>query len=282
MAIVTCAELPELDDDGPALQEALQEVGVRGVPAVWDDEAVPWHQFDAAVLRSTWDYAVRRAEFLEWARSVSARTRLFNSFDVVEWNTDKVYLRQLADAGVPVVPTCWWDGCSELPEWPQMVVKPCISAGCRDTGRFGESERDQARHLAGTIHAGGRQVMIQPYLEGVEERGETALVFFCGQVSHAIRKGPLLTSGAVLEKSLFRLESIQARRPTPPELEVARQALDAMPFDPADLLYARVDMVPGFDGAPRVIELELTEPSLFLGYAEGAARRFAACLSRLL
>ena len=50
------------------------------------------------ILRATWDYIDRLDEFLTW----TARVRnLLNAPSVVAWNTDKRYLADLADAGVP-------------------------------------------------------------------------------------------------------------------------------------------------------------------------------------
>ena len=45
-------------------------------------------------------------------------------------------------------------------------------------------------------------------------------------------------------------------------------------------LYARVDLLPGPDGAPQIVEVELTEPSLYLAYADNAAERFAAAIAQ--
>jgi hypothetical protein len=49
----------------------------------------------------------------------------------------------------------------------------------------------------------------------------------------------------------------------------------------ADLLYARVDVIPTPYG-PVVLELELIEPSLHFRYDQDAAARFAASVSRRL
>ena len=124
-----------------------------------------------------------------------------------------------------------------------------------------------------------RSVLLQPYLDRVDEYGETALIFFDGVFSHAIRKGPLLRRGEDPTRALFAAEHITPRTPSADELRVARQTLAAMPFAPP-LLYARVDLIHAADGTPRVLELELTEPSLFFAHAPGSAQRFAHAILR--
>ncbi len=285
-ALATCAALPDLDNDDRLLTDPLAAHGIVATPVVWDDPAVDWHQFDAVVLRSTWDYCPRRDDFLTWARSVP---RLINPADIVAWNTDKRYLSDLARSGVPVVPTIWvepdatWAFPAEsTATW---VIKPTVSAGSKDAGRYDGSD-PQHRRLAADhvrrLQAAGRQTMIQPYVSSVDEYGETALIYLDGEFSHAIRKGPMLTGPDRLDDELFVPETITARRPTDAERACADQALAAVPGGAQRLLYARVDLLRDDDGNPVVIELELTEPSLFFATAPGAAQRFAAALAARL
>ncbi len=282
IAIATCADLPHLDDDGPALQAALEATGVHSTPAVWDDATVDWAAFDLVVLRSTWDYPSRHEEFLEWVDRVGQLSPVLNAPEVVRWNTDKRYLRDLAAAGVPVVET-WWPAAPEaLPALDDYVVKPAVSAGCRDTRRFTRDEREAATQMVASLQATGRTVMVQPYLEAIDGYGETALLYIGGRYSHAIRKGAMLEPGRPLEQELFRHEDITGRVATDAEREVAEQALDAAPNGRASLLYARVDLVPGPEGGPVVLELELTEPSLFLGFDAEAPGRLAEAIARRL
>ena len=273
VALATCAELPDLYADDALLLPALEAAGVDAAPAVWDDPAVDWASFDLVVVRSTWDYVPRRAEYLRWARSVP---RLANPAEVLAWSTDKSYLRELEAAGVPVVPTSWLDpGDPYSPPDGEHVVKPAVSANAADTARYAPGE-DSRAHVAGLL-AAGRQVMVQPYLAAVDVHGETAVVHLGGRCSHAARKAPVLVPDLGDPEDV----EITAREPSGRELEVAEAALAALPFE-APLLYTRVDLVPGPDGDPVVIEVELAEPSLFLGTSPGAAERFAdAVVERL-
>lgn len=279
IAIATAAAVPKLDEDGPALIAALATRGHTAEPAIWTDPDVDWATFDLVLIRSTWDYAPRHAEFIAWVERVDAVTEILNPPAVVRWNTDKRYLATLGSA--PVVPTAFI-----APGEPftapdgEYVVKPTVSAGSRDTGRFIGAD-PAASALAQAIHESGRTVMVQPYQSAVDTAGETALLFFAGQFGHAIRKGPMLALDEGLEQGLFRAEQIEARVPSAEERAVAEQVLTAMPFDPATLPYARVDLVPSATG-PLLLELELTEPSVFLTYANGAADRLADAVASTL
>jgi glutathione synthase/RimK-type ligase-like ATP-grasp enzyme len=269
VALATFTGFPDLWEDDRLLLEPLAALGVDAEPAVWDDAAVDWAAYDLVVVRSTWDYTWRRDDFLDWAASVPA---LLNPVEVLSWNTDKRYLAELAAAGVPVVPTTFVAPHEEyVPPTYEHVVKPTVSAGSRDTRRFavGEDSRGHAEALL----AAGRTVMVQPYQAAVDEVGETAVISFAGVHSHAARKGPVL----VPELADPHDVSITSARATPEQLAVAAAALERVPW-PEPLLYARVDVVPGPDGAPVVMELEVTEPSLFLGTAPGAAERLAAAI----
>jgi hypothetical protein len=286
VALVTCAAFPDLWKDDHPLRDALRERGA-GVEAVrWDDPEADWSSYDLTVIRSPWDYTDRPEAFVAWARSVP---RLANPADIVAWNTDKRYLGELAAAGIPIIPTEFvGPGESWTPpaggEW---VVKPTVSAGSRDTARYLLPEQAEAaaahvRRLAGA----GRTAMVQPYLSAVDTDGETAVLCTpdaAGELtfSHGIRKGAMLLNRGDVPVDLNE-ERITPRSPSPAQLELAARVLDVVPGGAKRLLYARVDLIPGPDGAPTLIELELTEPSLFLLHAPGAADRLAdAILARL-
>lgn len=279
---MTCGQLPALDDDDRLLTTTLAARDLTVVPAVWDDPAVDWTRFDLTVIRSTWDYPPRRDEFVRWARSVPD---LVNPADVVAWNTDKRYLVELAHAGLPVVPTSWLAP-STSPWRPdaagEWVVKPAVGAGSRDAGRYQLADAAQyglAVAHVGRLWATDRVAMAQPYLPTVEDHGETAMVFLGGRFSHAVRKGPLLTGPDVASDELYKQEDISPRVPSGAELALADRILAAVPGGPGRLLYARVDLVHGLDGAPLLMELELTEPSLYLQHCPGAVDSFAAAIA---
>lgn len=283
VALVTAATAHHLDEDLPPLVAALAARGATVEVPVWDDPAVDWAAVDVAVVRSTWDYHERRDAFCDWADHVASVTTLCNPAPVIRWNTDKRYLRELAAAGIAVVPTTFLVPGDDvrLVDAPEVVVKPAVSAGSRDTVRHSlPAGRADAERHAGALLAAGRVVMVQPYLDRVDDDGETALICVDGEVSHAIRKGPLLRTGEGPTRALFAEEQISARTPRGNEVALAQATLGvcADRFGADALLYARVDVIPGPDGDPVLLELELTEPSLFLDTAGGSADRFATAI----
>jgi hypothetical protein len=275
VALATCAELPDLDPDERLLLAPLAARGMRVDTVVWDDPTVDWDAYDLVVVRSTWDYAPRRAEFVAWAQSVP---RLANPAAVVAWNSDKSYLRDLARAGLPVIETMWLepDSTVTLPTSGVHVVKPAVGSGSRDTARYDLGSPEQRARAAGqatNLLAAGRTVMVQPYLAAVDTVGETALIYFDGVFSHAVRKGPMLNEDTAPVDGLYKDEKIDARDPSDAELAVGARVLTELPI--SHPLYARVDLIPDAAGRPTLLELELIEPSVFLEYAPGAADRFA-------
>lgn len=277
VALATCAEVAEGDEDSPALVEALAARGIEALPAVWDDRGVDWSSFDLVVVRSTWDYAERRDAFLAWAGSL---TRVLNPYPVLRWNTDKHYLHELERAGVPVVMTRFLEPGTpfERPEG-RFVVKPAVSAGSRHSASYEPTQTDDARAHVARLHAMGRTVMVQPYVNRIDAGGETVLVYLGGAYSHTVRKAPLLRPGQPPGEALYLEETIEPAEPTSAERSLANRALQASPSN--NLLLARIDLVPGHDG-PLVLEVELTEPSLFLGYAPGAPERLGDAIAAAL
>ena len=273
MALATSARHPALHEAERLVLGPLAGAGVDAEPQVWDDAGVDWSSYDLVVVRSTWDYTLRREEFLAWAEAVP---RLANPAPVLRWNTDKRYLAELAAVGLPVVPTVFVaPGEAYEPPAYEHVVKPTVSAGARDTRRFAAGQ-DSSAHAEGLL-AAGRSVMVQPYQAAIDDAGETAVLSFLGRHSHAARKAPVLAPDLADPDEV----AITPAQATAAELEVAQAVLAAVPWS-APLLYARVDLVPGPAGSPVLMELELTEPSLFLADAPVAAERFAAAIAELL
>jgi hypothetical protein len=284
VAVVTCAAARDLDDDLPPLLAALEGAGIAHALLDWDDPAADWGAHDLLVVRSVWDYVHRRREFLAWADAAGAAAPLANPAPVLAWSSDKRYLADLAAAGVPVAPTAF-AAPGEAMAWPsrgEVVVKPAVSAGSIDTERYPAPRRAEAEDHVARLHADGRVAMAQPYLARVDAAGETAMVFLDGRFSHAVRKGPMLRDEREVVGGLFLKEEIGPAAPTAAEVAVARAAMASVPGGGEHLLYARVDLIPGDDGAPVVIELELLEPSLFLAHVPGTAERLVAAIARRL
>lgn len=279
VALATCAEFSQYDEDAPALLAALGARSLAVETVDWDDPSADWAAYDLVVISSTWDYVPRRDEFIAWAQRVP---HLLNPPEIVRWNTYKGYLKDLASAGVPVVPTAFLapDDPVDLPVAGEYVVKPAVGAGARDTSRYTTTDDAAAAtsHIL-RLQQRGATVMVQPYLAGIDIQGETALLYLGGEYSHCVRKGALLETGAGDPGDVYRAPTIAAAVAEHAELKVAEQALDAVPGGAAQLLYARVDLLPGPSGSPVLLELELTEPSLYLTLSPDAPARYAAAIA---
>lgn len=288
VALVSSGQYAHLDEDLPPILAALGARGVSAVVADWHDGALGWADVDLAVIRSTWDYTWQVDRFLAWVDRVSGLTRLLNPAPIVRWNTDKRYLLDLAAAGVPTVPTRIVAPSDDPAVFDdlagrQIVVKPVVSAGARDTERYGPDRRADAHEHVERLQGEGRAVLVQPYLDEIDGQGETGMVFLGDTFSHAFRKGPILVPGNGLVDGLYREEDIAPRTASQAELDVASAALDAVAAalpgtSRRDLLYARVDVAP-HQGGPVVLELELVEPSFFCETDAGAADRAAGAIA---
>ena len=301
IALATCAALPDLDPDDAPLVGALQARGLEVESPVWNAGDVDWSSYDAVVVRSTWDYTEHPRDFRWWAQRVSQSSTLINSAQALTWNIDKTYQRAMEAAGLPIVPTIWMDPArnfnaraihTRFPAFGDFVIKPTVSAGSRDTGRY-DAGQTPSRALAIThvknLLNEGRHVMVQRYLKQVDTVGETALVYFDGKLSHAVRKAPLLEGPyreGTMDGVLYKEEVMTSRDASEAELALGQRVVDALPQllpgveEP--LAYTRVDLIPDDQGNPVVLELELIEPSFFFAQAPEAVDRFADAIVRRL
>ncbi len=270
---------PDPDFDLEPTVDALRAAGLEVESPFWDDAAVEWECFDLVLVRSTWNYAARRDEFVAWVDHVADVSRVLNPADVIRTNTDKVYLERFIDAGLPVIPTqvlrpgqdIDWSA-PELAAASRVVVKPTIGAGA--IGASLNESRQAAEAAVADQHARGATVLVQPYVAAVDTHGEVAIIVIDGQISHAIKKVPALTVGGHGDP-LEATPIVAGHREA-----VARVAALVPEWD--DLLYARVDVVPDEAGDWALMELELTEPALFFTHDAQATDRFvAAVLKRL-
>jgi glutathione synthase/RimK-type ligase-like ATP-grasp enzyme len=272
IALATSSHWPQLAPEESSLIPALTAKGVDAQPAVWSDPSIDWSQFDRVVIRSCWDYHLRLDEFLRWIETVPS---LRNPATVVRWNSHKSYLLELERKGVRIPATLLIrKGAAEDSRAPmiqgRVIVKPAVSASAYEThlfDSFGQALDDIQRL------ARDHDVVIQEFVPEVIGDGEWSLIYFDRQFSHAVKKAP--------KAGDFRVQqelggSALAAVASELLLRTAQQALDAVE---GQLLYARVDLVDAAKG-PLLMELELIEPSLFLGTDPEATGRFAAAIAR--
>jgi len=272
VVIATCANVVGKEQDDLQVIEALRKRGIEAIHAIWDDSNVDWPSFRLIVIRSTWDYIERRGAFLAWAEQLP---RVLNPVPVLRWNTDKRYLSHLANAGLPVVPTRFLEpGEAFEPPPPPFVIKPAVSCAAKDTARYEPGDTAALDHVQ-RLQSQNRTVLVQPYLSQIEAAGEVAVIFIGGAYSHSIRRGALLKAGANPDLASSLPLNVQPHEATPQERALAEQVMGHLPVKSSELLYGRVDLVPGASGEPIILEVELTEPALFLEYSPGGADRLA-------
>jgi glutathione synthase/RimK-type ligase-like ATP-grasp enzyme len=272
--------MPKPDPEIHLLVAALEERSLDVAIRPWDD-STPWAAVPLVVVRSPWDYSNAYEEFLSWARRVATVTRLINPLEVLEWNSHKSYLLDLASAGVStVVTTLVRRGASDLEQaralsaYPgEIVIKPAVSVGAIGALRAASDSPNATAHLASLASAG--DALVQPLAAAVLDGGESSLIYFGGQFSHAIRKLPAAGDYRVQEHLGGR---VIPHEPTDNEFAVAAATLAAAP---APTAYARVDLVQ-VCGSAAVMELEAIEPQLFLDHHPDAAARFATRIVSLL
>ena len=287
IALISARVARAHDADLTLLEAALGALGLEVAIVNWDDANTDWSRFALAIVRSTWDYSARLSEFLNWLDRAALATRILNSPDVIRWNLDKHYLGEVQGAGVLTVPTAYaepgdeagkvLDSFLQVHEAAELIIKPAVGSGARDAQRYPRTAVTEMRAHLSRLFAGMGSALLQPYLERVDEQGETALIYINGEFTHAIGKSALLVRGHSPTRSLFAPEQIVARTPAADELELGARVLGRLPFK--NLLYARLDLLRDAHGAPCLLELELAEPSLYLGYSVNAAARLARAVA---
>ncbi|MFO0748767.1 MAG: hypothetical protein U1F43_24350 [Myxococcota bacterium] len=284
IALASCDPMPFVVDDEVALVEALLARGVEVVRPAWDAD-FDWSGCAAVLIRTTWDYHTRAAEFVAWCERAAAVTRLFHGPAIVRWNIDKRYLAALEEGGVRLAPTLWLMPGDPLPERlpaafaGRAFMKPVVGANAFATLRLEAGADDAERRAA--IEAFRREhptlgFMLQPYLASVEVHGELSAIVIGGRVAHAIRKVPAAGDYRVQEDWGARDEAYAM-----PDEEVAlaeRAVARASALVGEPLLYARVDFLRDADGQLVLNELEAIEPALFLRHGPATAGRLADAL----
>lgn len=279
VALVTCPEYPTLHPEDTLLIRALKELGMEAQAWDWHRGTPTWNPA-GYMLRTCWDYHQHPVEFLQWLQSLRP-VPLWNPYELVHWNSHKSYLLELAGRGVPIIPTrllvqgtAWSEALEEelrelWGEETEWLFKPAIGAGARHTRRFTQQAVDRNWLHHQLLQ---KDMLAQPYDRSIEGYGERSLIYVDGQYSHAVQRPETLREGQGEDRIMQRVQ------PTVEELAVSQQALDCLPHPEQGWLYARVDLVDG----PRLMELEVIEPRLFLLEHPPAAEALAQALARRL
>ncbi|MCI4322519.1 MAG: hypothetical protein L3K03_00595 [Thermoplasmata archaeon] len=271
IGLATMSALADLHPDDLPLVPAFRDIGIEARPVIWNGPPGSWDGLDVCLIRSTWDYFQHLPEFLGWLRQLAAAgTRVWNPIPLVEWNSDKSYLKDLERQGIPIVPTVLPGPGESLEQildregWDRAVFKPSVSGGSWRTHAVERRSLPTMETIFRELRD-ERTVLVQPYMAQVETTGERSLIFLGGEFSHAVlRAASLAPEVPIAEGAPFA--------PSDAEQAFGRRVLSLLESPP---LYARVDYVADAEGVPRLMELELIEPRLFFPSHPASANRLA-------
>lgn len=249
------------NDEDTQLLDFLKQKNVDIEKVIWDDANVVWDKYQLVILKSPWDYHDNITEFLTWLDMLDDKhIPLLNSTKTIRWNANKRYLKEIEEKGLPVIPTeiqlrntNFDAGIFDTWKTDKVVVKPCISAGAKDTIVVERTKVDEL-YLNGLFKSD--DFLIQPFEPAIKE-GEWSFIFFGGMFSHVVLKVP--------KENDFRVQHQHGGSIQEPDVsdELINQAKQYLNVFAADTLYARVDGILK-ENKFYLMELELIEPYLFI------------------
>lgn len=254
----------------------------------WDVQMVPWradadwNAFDLVYICSPWDYPDDVEAFLRVLEDIErSDARLVNSLDLVRWNLQKTYLRDLESGGAAIVPSLWYSRFAEFSldaalaahDCDSLVAKPVVGANAVDTFVIQRSVGTKVMDALASAFE-DRAFFVQPFVESVRSEGEYSVFFLGGRYSHAILKIPESGDFRTQEEHGAEILAIE------PPKGLERTARNIVAMVEPQPVYVRADFVRGSDGSFLLMELELIEPSLYLRTHEGTAEQLATALTR--
>lgn len=282
IALLTCERLPELTESDRLLIPELAKHQIEAQAVIWNDKTIDWTKFDCLIFRNTWDYYQNEKEFNLWLSQLEkAKIKTLNALEIVQRNKHKFYLRDLQQQGIAILPTIFIDPTSTLnlgellpKEWKKAVIKPAFSAGSYLTEVFEVSEITTINQKYRTL-AAEKALLLQEFWPQIQTEGETSLVFFNKQFSHAVNKKPATGDFRIQVQFGGKYTSVV------PEKSVIEQAQKIVDTFPEKLLYARVDGIIT-NGKLYLMEVECIEPDLYFSYNHGAREKFVSAILELI
>lgn len=282
IALLACQKFPDLTKADQLLIPELAKFGIQAKAIIWDDPSVEWTSFDYLIFRNTWDYYEKESAFNLWLDKLeNLGVKTLNALDTIRANKHKFYLRTLEKQGIKILPTIFIEKTNHLDlaqmfpkSWKKAVIKPAFSAGSYLTEVF-EADNLAATNKKYQPIAAVKDLLLQQFMPEIQSLGETSLVFFNKQFSHAINKKPV--------EGDFRIQvqfggKYTAILPNSALINQAQRIVDTFP-DP--LLYARVDGIV-IGNELHLMEIECIEPDLYFNYSEGSKQRFVQAILELI
>ena len=265
------------------LKSAFEAQGLKVDITYWDNPSYEWQETKSVLFRTVWDYFERFDEFWEWLEQVKTKTRLINSYELIKWNIDKHYLRDLKNNGIQVVPTYFADRgnnislqeIANLNDWKHIVIKPAISASAFNTYKITNDEIEQKEQLFHELLQ-THDMLVQPFFPTISELGEASLMVFGGKFTHAILKKA--------KAGDFRVQddfggTVHDYNPTQEEIKFAEKVFQSCTSLP---IYGRVDIVWDSNKHIYLSELEIIEPELWIRNRPESANKIAEAVNKIL
>lgn len=265
------------------LKSAFEAQGLKVDITYWDNPSYEWQQTKSVLFRTVWDYFERFDEFWDWLEQVKTKTRLINSYELIKWNIDKHYLRDLKNNGIQVVPTYFADRgnnislqeIANLNDWKHIVIKPAISASAFNTYKITNDEIEQKEQLFHELLQ-THDMLVQPFFPTISELGEASLMVFGGKFTHAILKKA--------KAGDFRVQddfggTVHDYNPTQEEIKFAEKVFQSCTSLP---IYGRVDIVWDSNKHIYLSELEIIEPELWIRNRPESANKIAEAVNKIL
>ena len=265
------------------LKSAFEAQGLKVDITYWDNPSYEWQQTKSVLFRTVWDYFERFDEFWDWLEQVKTKTRLINSYELIKWNIDKHYLRDLKNNDIKVVPTYFADRgnnislqeIANLNDWKHIVIKPAISASAFNTYKITNDEIEQKEQLFHELLQ-THDMLVQPFFPTISELGEASLMVFGGKFTHAILKKA--------KAGDFRVQddfggTVHDYNPTQEEIKFAEKVFQSCTSLP---IYGRVDIVWDSNKHIYLSELEIIEPELWIRNRPESANKIAEAVNKIL
>ena len=276
-ALLTLSDLSNFQSYDNLIIEPLNNLGWECDFIPWDSNSINWDDFDAVIIRSTWDYQLKEKQFFKTLQSIEASTAiLHNSLDTVKWNINKRYLLELEREDVSIIPTRLYDSfdfeiISQLFSFfneDKLIIKPCVSANADDTFILDQSIIGSLRPVLENTFS-QKDFLVQPFIKNIKSEGEYSLIYFGGRLSHVLLKTPKNGDFRVQEEHGGILKAI--KKPESSLIEFGNKVMETVPYQ---CLYSRVDVVRGSNNY-LLMEVELIEPSLYFNMDSKSPQMFA-------
>ncbi len=281
-ALLTISDLSNFQSYDNLIVQPLSKLGWECEFIPWDSISINWDDFDAVIIRSTWDYQQKEKLFFKTLQSIEASTAtLYNSLDTVKWNINKRYLLELEKENISIIPTRLYDSfdfdiVNQLFSFfneNKLIIKPCVSANADDTFILEQNKLGSLKPVLENTFS-QKDFLVQPFIKNIRIEGEYSLIYFGNRLSHVLLKTPKNGDFRVQEEHGGILKAIN--KPESSLIDFGNKVMETIPYQ---CLFSRVDVVRGSNNY-LLMEVELIEPSLYFNMDLNSPQMFAEIFNK--